>query len=246
MQLIHGDCLEKMKDIPDKSIDMILCDLPYGTTQNKWDSVIDLPSLWKLYNRVLKQNGACVLFCAQPFTSVLITSNITNFKYDWCWKKPKGTGHLNAKKQPMRDKEEIAVFYREQCTYNPQMTEGTPYKDKAGKDHSKTTSMTDSYGAYTNYREENTGFRYPKQVIEFGVVERGTLHPTQKPVTLLEYLIKTYTIEGETVLDNCMGSGSTGVACINTKRNFIGIEKDDKYFEIAKKRIGEHLTTEST
>jgi site-specific DNA-methyltransferase (adenine-specific) len=146
----------------------------------------------------------------------------------------------------MRDKEDIAVFYKEQCTYNPQMTEGTPYKDKAGKDHSKSTSMTDSYGAYTNYREENTGFRYPKQVIEFGVVERGTLHPTQKPVALLEHLIKTYTLEGETVLDNCMGSGSTGIACINTNRNFIGIEKDDKYFEIAKKRIEEHLTTAST
>lgn len=247
MQLIHGDCLEKMKDIPDKSIDMILCDLPYGTTQNKWDSIIDLSSLWEQYNRVLKPNGACVLFCAQPFTSVLVTSNIASFKYEWCWKKPKGTGHLNAKKkQPMRDKEDIAVFYKEQCTYNPQMTEGTPYKDKAGKDHSKSTSMTDSYGAYTNYREENTGFRYPKQVIEFGVVERGTLHPTQKPVALLEHLIKTYTLEGETVLDNCMGSGSTGIACINTNRNFIGIEKDDKYFEIAKKRIEEHLTTAST
>ena len=147
MQLIHGDCLEKMKDIPDKSIDMILCDLPYGTTQNKWDSVINLSELWVEYNRVLKQNGACVLFCAQPFTSILISSNISNFKYDWCWKKPQGTGHLNAKKQPMRYKEDIAVFYREQCLYNPQMTEGTPYKDKAGKDHSKTTSMTGSYGA---------------------------------------------------------------------------------------------------
>ena len=237
IELIQGDCLEKMHDIPDGSIDMILCDLPYGTTQNKWDSIIDLPLLWQEYNRVLKQSGSCVLFCAQPFTSVLISSNIANFKYDWCWKKPKGTGHLNAKKQPMRDKEEIAVFYREQCIYNPQMTEGTPYKDKAGKDHSKNTSMTDSYGAYTNYREENTGFRYPKQVIEFGVVERGTLHPTQKPVALFEYLIKTYTNEGDSVLDNCMGSGTTGVACKNLNTNFIGIEKDDKYFEIAEKRI---------
>lgn len=239
MQLIHGDCLEKMKDIPDKSIDMILCDLPYGTTQNKWDSIISLSDLWVSYNRVLKHNGACVLFCVQPFTSMLVSSNIENFKYDWCWRKPKGTGHLNAKKQPMKDKEDIAVFYRKQCTYNPQMTEGTPYKDKAGKDHSKATSMTGSYGAYTNYREENTGFRYPRQVIYFGVVERGTIHPTQKPVPLLEYLIKTYTLEGETVLDNTMGSGSTGVACVNTNRDFIGIEKDDKYFEIAKKRIEE-------
>jgi len=241
IELIQGDCLEKMKDIPDGSIDMILCDLPYGITQNKWDSVINLPLLWQEYNRILKNTGACVLFCAQPFTSVLIASNINNFKYDWCWKKPKGTGHLNAKKQPMRDKEEIAVFYREQCTYNPQMTEGSPYKDKAGKDYSSTSSMTGSYGAYTNYREENTGFRYPKQVIAFGVVERGILHPTQKPVALLEYLIKTYTNEGETVLDNCMGSGSTGVACKNLNRNFIGIELDQEYFKIAEKRVNENL-----
>ena len=241
MQLIQGDCLEKMNAIPDGSIDMVLCDLPYGTTQNKWDSIIDLHSLWKEYNRVCKKNAAIVLFCAQPFTSVLISSNLASFKYDWCWKKPKGTGHLNAKKQPMRDKEDIAVFYREQCTYNPQMTEGTPYKDKAGKDHSKITSMTDSYGAFTNYREENTGFRYPKQVLSFGVVERGTVHPTQKPVELLEYLVKTYTIEGETVLDNTMGSGSTGVACVSTGRNFIGIEKDEGYFKIAKNRIADAL-----
>ena len=241
IELIQGDCLEKMHDIPDGSIDMILCDLPYGTTQNKWDSIIPFEPLWKAYKRIIKDNGAIVLTASQPFTSALISSNIANFKYDWCWKKPKGTGHLNAKKQPMRDKEEIAVFYRKQCIYNPQMTEGTPYKDKAGKDHSKNTSMTDSYGAYTNYREENTGFRYPKQVIEFGVVERGTLHPTQKPVALFEYLIKTYTNEGDSVLDNCMGSGTTGVACVNLNRNFIGIEKDDKYFEIAEKRINENL-----
>lgn len=236
-ELMQGDCLEKMKYIPDGSIDMILCDLPYGTTQNKWDSVIPLQELWVEYNRVLKKNGACVLFCAQPFTSILITSNLSFFKYDWVWKKPKGTGHLNAKKQPMRDKEDLAVFYREQCTYNPQMTSGTPYKDKAGKDHSKTTSMTGSYGAYTNFREDNNGFRYPKQVLNFGVVERDTLHPTQKPVDLCEYLIKTYTNETETVLDNCMGSGTTGVACKNLNRNFIGIELDPEYFKIAEKRI---------
>jgi len=165
MELINADCLEAMKTIDDGSIDMILCDLPYGTTQNKWDTIIPLDKLWEQYNRVLKTNGACVLFGAQPFTSILICSNIKNFKYDWIWKKPKGTGHLNAKKQPMRDKEDILVFYREQCTYNPQMTKGEPYKDKAGKDHSSMTSMTGSYGKYTNYREENLGFRYPKQVL---------------------------------------------------------------------------------
>ena len=241
IELIQGDCLEKMKDISDGNIDFILCDLPYGTTQNKWDAVIPLHKLWVEYNRVLKRNGACVLFCAQPFTSILIVSNLLFFKYDWVWKKPKGTGHLNAKKQPMRDKEDLAVFYRESCTYNPQMTIGTPYKDKAGKDHLKTTSMTGSYGVYTNFREDNNGFRYPKQVLNFNVVERGTLHPTQKPVDLCEYLIKTYTNENETVLDNCMGSGTTGVACKNLNRNFIGIESNPEYFKIAEKRINENL-----
>jgi len=241
IELMQGDCLEKMRDIPDWSVDLILCDLPYGTTQNKWDSIIPLHELWVEYNRVLKKNGACVLFCAQPFTSILITSNLSFFKYDWVWQKPKGTGHLNAKKQPMRDKEDLVVFYREQCTYNPQMISGTPYKNKAGKDHSKTTSMTGSYGSYTNFREDNNGFRYPKQVLNFGVVERGTLHPTQKPVDLCEYLIRTYTNEGETVLDNCMGSGTTGVASKNLNRNFIGIELDPEYFKIAEKRINENL-----
>ena len=157
--------------------------------------------MWEQLKRIIKPNGAIVLTASQPFTSVLICSNLKMFKYDWTWKKPKGTGHLNAKKQPMRDKEDIVVFYDKQCTYNPQMTEGTPYKDKAGKDHSSKSSMTDSYGEYTNFRNENTSFRYPKQVLEFGVVERGNVHPTQKPVALMEYLIKTYTDEGETVLD---------------------------------------------
>jgi len=241
IELIQGDCLEKMKDIPDKSIDMILCDLPYGTTACKWDTVIPFEPLWEQYRRIVKSDGAVVLFSAQPFTSILICSAIDIFKYDWCWQKPKGTGHLNAKKQPMRDKEDICVFYKEQCTYNPQMTKGTPYKDKAGKDHSNNTSMSDCYGKYTNYREVNTGFRYPKQIIQFGVVERGTIHPTQKPTALMEYLIKTYTNEDETVLDNCMGSGTTGVACKNINRNFIGIELDPEYFKIAEKRINENL-----
>ena len=241
--LMQGDCLERMKEIPDGSVDMVLCDLPYGTTQNKWDSVLPLELLWEQYTRVIKDCGAVVLFAAQPFTSVLVSSNLSMFKYDWCWRKPKGTGHLNAKKMPMRDKEDIVVFYRKQCTYNPQFTSGTPYKNKAGKDCSATTSMTDSYGAYTNFRNENKGFRYPKQVIDFGVVERGTVHPTQKPVALMEYLIKTYTDDGETVLDNTMGSGTTGVACKNLSRKFIGIEMDVNYFDIAKKRILWHTTS---
>jgi len=209
-------------------------------TQCKWDSIIPLEPLWEQYRRIVKSNGAVVLFSAQPFTSILICSAIDIFKYDWCWQKPKGTGHLNAKKQPMRDKEDICVFYKEQCTYNPQMTKGTPYKDKdrVGKDRS---SMSDCYGKYANYSEVNTGFRYPKQIIQFGVVERGTTHPTQKPVALAEYLIKTYTNEDETVLDNCMGSGTTGVVCKNINRNFIGIELNPEYFKIAEKRISESL-----
>lgn len=236
-----GDCLELMKSIPDGSVDMILCDLPYGTTQNKWDAVIPFEPLWGQYKRVIKPKGAIVLFCSQPFTSILICSNLRHFKYTWTWRKPKGTGHLNAKKQPMRNTEDIAVFYAEQCTYTPQMTKGEPYKDKAGKNHEASTSMTESYGKYTNYREVNTGFRYPTQILEFGVVERGTVRPTQKPVPLCEYLIKTYTNEGETILDNCMGSGTTGVAAKNLGRKFIGIEKDEKYFKTASERIAKTI-----
>lgn len=235
--LLQGDCIEKMKTIKDGSVDLVLTDPPYGTTACKWDSVIPFGVMWEQVWRVLKPNGAAVFTASQPFTSALVMSQIEAFKYDWCWKKPKGTGHLNAKKMPMKDKEDVVVFYREQCLYNPQFTPGEPYKNKAGKDHSSKTSMTDSYGEYTNYREDNDGKRYPKQVIEFGVVERGTVHPTQKPVPLMEYLIKTYTNEGETVLDFTMGSGTTGVACQNTGRNFIGIERDDKYFAIACQRM---------
>lgn len=235
--LWQGDCLELMANIPDNSVDMILCDLPYGTTRNKWDVVIPFDELWEQYNRVIKDSGAVVLFGSEPFSSNLRISNIESYKYDWIWEKPKGTGHLNAKRQPMRNIETISVFYKKQCTYNPQMEKGTPYKNKAGKNHQSNNSMTDCYGAYKDFRYDNSGFRYPKQLLKFGVVERNTVHPTQKPVDLLEYLIKTYTNEGELVLDNCMGSGSTGVACVNTNRRFIGIEKEQKYFDIAKERI---------
>lgn len=239
---IHlGDCLELMNDIPDKSIDMILCDLPYGTTQNKWDSVIDLEKLWVQYNRIITDNGAVVLTSMQPFTSALVMSNIKMFKYDWVWIKPKGTGHLNAKKMPMRDKEDICVFYKNQCIYNPQFTSGSPYKNKAGKDHASKSSMSDNYGAFTNYREENHGIRYPKQTLNFPVVERCGVHPTQKPVALFEYLIKTYTNEGETVLDNCAGSFTTAIACLNINRKYICMEKEEKYFEIGKNRIKNHV-----
>ncbi len=241
VQLFQGDCLELMKDIPDKSIDMILCDLPYGTTACKWDTIIPFESLWCEYNRIIKDNGAICLFGAEPFSSKLRVSNLQDYKYDWVWRKPRGTGHLNAKKQPLRDVENISVFYKKQCVYNPQFTKGEPYSAlKGGKTSRVSESGETTYGKFMNgaeYRNDNDGFRYPKQVIEFGVVERNTVHPTQKPVALLEYLIKTYTNEGDTVLDNCMGSGSTGVAAVNTNRNFIGMELDENYFQIAKERI---------
>jgi len=236
MQLIFGDCLELMKEIPDASVDMVLCDLPYGTTQNKWDSVLDLHSLWAQYKRISR--GAIVLSASQPFTSALVMSNLDWFRYDWTWRKPKGTGHLNAKKQPMRDKEDILVFYAKQPTYNPQFSQGKPYTAESRGTQRVGTSRTQNYGAFGNARNASDGRRYPKQVVEFGVVERGTLHPTQKPVALMEYLIRTYTNEGMTVLDNCMGSGTTGVACQNLRRSFIGIEKDPAYFAIAEQRIG--------
>ena len=230
-----GDCLELMsKHVEDKSIDMIFCDLPYGTTQNKWDSVIDLDKLWTEYNRVIKDNGAIVLFAAQPFTSVLIMSNPEMFKYDWVWQKPKGTGHLNAKKQPMRDKEDVVVFYKKQCTYNPQMTEGKPYDGNA---RTGSKQQTSSYGKYTQKRELNTGFRYPKQIQKFGVVERGTLHPTEKPLEIIEYMIKTYTNEGDLILDNTCGSGTTGRGAKNLNRDYIMMEQEEKYYDVSCKRL---------
>jgi len=233
MQIIHGDCLEKMKDIPDKSIDMILCDLPYGTTACKWDVVIPFEPLWEQYKRIIKDRGAIVLFGSEPFLSYLRISNIKQYRYDWKWDKVRGSNFATVKIRPFNSFEDIMVFYKNQPTYNPQMEEGKPYTQKQGYvGEAKQTGL---------HRKEvitvNNGERYPLSIIRFSK-EQG-LHPTQKPVSLLEYLIKTYTLENETVLDNCMGSGSTGVACINTKRNFIGIEKDDKYFEIAKKRIEE-------
>jgi DNA modification methylase len=234
IDLRNGDCLEEMKNIPDKSIDMILCDLPYGTTKNKWDSIIPLNKLWEQYERVIKDNGAIVLFSQMPFTAELVYSNLKLFKYEWIWQKENGTGFLNAKKMPMKIHENILVFYKKTPTYNPQMRTGfKSYKCKQGR-HST------NYGAYEQgHITESNGERYPIDVIEFK--KDSGLHPTQKPVALLEYLIKTYTNDGETVLDNCMGSGSTGVACINTNRNFIGIELDTNYYNIAKNRINELL-----
>lgn len=224
IQLLNGDCLELMRDLPDQSVDMILCDLPYGTTQNKWDAVIPFDALWREYQRISR--GAVVLTAAQPFTSALVMSNIRAFKYTWVWKKSKPTGHLNAKKQPLRNTEDVVVFYDTQPTYNPQGTRPT--------DVMISRTNRGNYGECSKTtRQTVTG--YPTTVLHFAT-ENGT-HPTQKPVALMEYLIRTYTNEGDTVLDNCMGSGTTGVACINTGRNFIGMEMDNDIFLSAQDRI---------
>jgi DNA modification methylase len=235
-RLLPGDCLERLADVATDSVDLILADPPYGTTRCKWDAVIPFAPMWEQLHRVAKERAAIVMTCAQPFTSALVMSNPKAFRYCWVWQKPKGTGHLNAKRQPMRDSEDIAVFYRKQPTYNPQMSKGPPFKSKAGPAH-LATSQTDNYGAYTNKRNENTGTRYPKTVLKMPVVERGTVHPTQKPVALMAYLIRTYTNPGDVVLDFTMGSGTAGVAAIQENRCFVGIEKDPTYFETAKKRI---------
>lgn len=246
MQLIHGDCLEKMKDIPDKSIDMIICDLPYGTTACKWDVVIPFAPLWEHYKRVIKDRGAIVLFGNQPFTTLLIASNIEMFKYSLVWHKSRATYFAQAPYRFMQNHEDILVFSKGNTAENAKLRmnyypQGLVdiYKIEAGGGIKAT--------AFRPNRKERKPFiqtktSYPRSILQFNN-EGKTVHPTQKPVTLLEYLIKTYTLEGETVLDNCMGSGSTGIACVNTKRNFIGIEKDDKYFEIAKNRINNHLTS---
>ena len=223
-----GDCLEVMKSIPDKSIDAIICDLPYGTTQNKWDSVIPLDLLWHQYKRICK--GAIVLTAQTPFDKVLGTSNISMLKYEWIWEKSKATGHLNAKKMPMKSHENVIIFYENLPTYNPQglIKKEIPTIRKGGNNGTNYgLSNKDAIQEYENY---------PKSILKIAS-EGKTIHPTQKPVELMEYFVKTYTNQGDTVLDNCMGSGTTGVACKNLGRKFIGIEQDDNYFEIAKNRI---------
>ena len=230
IDLRQGDCLELIKNIPDKSIDMILCDLPYGTTACKWDVVIPLDKLWEQYNRIIKDNGAIVLFSKQPFTTELIHSNLKMLKYVLVWKKDNHDNPLMAKKRFLNITEDICVFYKKQCVYNPQGLVKLNKFTKQGRGESLSQRNTRN----TEYLQEYTN--YPKNILEFKR-DLPNVHPTQKPVALLEYLIKTYTNEGDLVLDNCMGSGSTGVACVNTGRNFIGIELDEHYFEIAKDRI---------
>lgn len=231
ISLFKGDCLDVMKNIRDKSIDLILCDLPYGTTRNKWDSIIPLDELWKEYKRIIKEHAAILLFAQTPFAQKLGASNLKMLKYEWIWDKGRVTGFLNSRKMPMKKHENILVFYNKLPVYNPQLTEGKPY-------HTYNKAPSTNYGKYSeHYETKNDGWRFPVDIINFSP-EVG-LHPTQKPVKLLEYFIKTYSNEGDVVLDNCMGSGSTGVAAVNLKRKFIGIEKDEKYFNIAKNRIEE-------
>ena len=242
IDLRKGDCLELMKDIPNGSIDMILADLPYGTTKCKWDTIIPFEPLWEQYERVIKDNGAIVLFGSQPFTSALVMSNLKLFKYEWIWQKTLATNFMLVKKQPAKKHENILVFYKKQPTYNPQMETGKPYKDKPRK---RTVGI---HGNAETIKKaiNNEGTRYPSSVQLFSNGNNGNVHPTQKPVDLCEYLIKTYTNEGETVLDNTMGSGTTGVACVNTNRSFIGMELDDKYFGIAKARINKAIAAKQS
>ncbi len=241
-KLLHGDCLELMQGIDSKSIDMILCDLPYGTTACKWDVVIPFEPLWKQYERIIKGNGAIVLTASQPFTSALIMSNSKLFKYSWVWEKSKIGNVFNCKNAPLKNYEDVCIFSKANIANRSYLMKYYPQGTmvcQIQKDHNKNIRSPDSSfgnrpsrkGIYTQ-----TTTNYPRQIIKFDT-EGNNFHPTQKPIALFEYLIKTYTNEGETVLDNCMGSGTTGVACKNLNRNFIGIEKDEKYFKIAEKRI---------
>ena len=244
MKLIKGDCLEVMKQIPDGSVDMVMCDPPYGTTACKWDSVIPFESMWEQLKRIVKPNGAIVLMAAQPFTSALIMSNVKMFRYVWAWDKVSVTGFANAKRQPLRHIEDVVVFYKNTAQYNPQgLLPCTKKRKNAASDGGaslKGEHLSNGLGALrTPGLERVQRFtNYPKHRLEIPRSGKST-HPTQKPVALMEYLIRTYTNEGETVLDFTMGSGTTGVACVRTGREFIGIEMDDAYFEIAEKRIRE-------
>ena len=238
-KLYHGDCLKVMDLLIEQGIkvDTIITDLPYGTTQCKWDTVIPFDKMWERLNKLTKPNSAIVLFGSEPFSSALRMSNIKNYKYDWKWDKVRGVGHLNAKRRPMMCIEDIMIFYNKQCIYNPQMRE----RDKPRQSMNNATQQV--YGkSKENFKGEKLNKKYPINLITFSKSSQNDMifHPTQKPVDLLEYLIKTYTNENDLVLDFTMGSGSTGVACMNTNRRFIGIELDENYFNIATNRIFEN------
>ncbi len=235
-QVIQGDCLEVMKDIPDKSIDMVLCDLPYGTTACKWDTIIPFDKLWEQYKRIITDKGAIVLTASQPFTSALVISNLDMFRYELIWEKPRPSNFTFARKGIMKYHENIIVFYENQPTFNPQMSKGE-------KNHASTITnrnIMNETGANTSIITVNTSdIKYPKSILKFN--NEVGMHPTQKPVALFEYLIKTYTNEGDLVLDNCVGSGTTGVACKNLNRNYILIEKEPEYIDIINKRLSSTL-----
>lgn len=230
--LLEGDCLQQMKSIPDKSIRLICVDLPYGTTQNKWDEIIPFDKMWAEFNRVITDDGATVLTASQPFSSKLVMSNINDYKYELIWEKTIGSGQLNIKRQPLRVHESILVFYKKFGVYNEQKTAGKPYSIER-----TVKAKGESYGKQTDSKKINDGFRHAKSVIKVSNPRIKGGHPTQKPLELMEYLIKVYSNEGDSVLDCCMGSGTTGVAAVNLKRKFIGIELDNKYFNDAKLRI---------
>ena len=238
--LMQGDCLERMKEIPDASVDMILCDLPYGTTACKWDTVIPFEPLWAQYRRIAKRNAAIVLTASQPFTSALVMSNADAFRHEWIWEKSKASNFLLARKQPLKAHESALTFCFGTPPYYPQKTAGKPYsgEKRAGKKGSNSEVVNDVPNPQFRTGSAD-GTRFPRSVQYFATPESegATFHPTQKPVTLMEYLIRTYTNEGDVVLDNCMGSGTTGVACVNTGRKFIGIERDDGYFRIGSDRM---------
>tara|TARA_R110000787_G_scaffold232923_1_gene339970 strand:- start:50 stop:778 length:729 start_codon:yes stop_codon:yes gene_type:complete len=234
MELKFGDCLDKLTEISDGSVNMIMADLPYGTTACKWDSIIPLELLWKEFKRVTTDNAAMVFTAQQPFTTALAGSNLADFRYEWIWEKPQGTNPMNAKIMPLKSHENILVFYEKKPIYNPQMWYSTPYTGFS----SNKSKIGEVYGsAKSKHRDNPEGSRYPKTILKFKQ-EKG-YHPTQKPIALMEYLIKTYTNEEDVVLDPTMGSGTTGVACVNTNRKFIGIELEKEYFDTAKKRIDE-------
>ncbi len=237
VRLMQGDCLERMSEIANGSVDMVLTDPPYGTTACKWDSVILLGPMWEQLKRVTKKRSAIVLMAVQPFESVLIASNLGMFRYCWVWEKSRPTGHLNANRMPLKSTEDIVVFYNRQCIYNPQMTKGQVNHVREGSIRKSSPSIN-LYGHYENVERVKTTAKFPRQVLRFDVGDPAAqIHNTQKPVALMEYLIQTYTNTGDTVLDFTMGSGTTGVACKNLGREFVGIELDATYFEVAKRRI---------
>jgi DNA modification methylase len=232
--LVHADCFDVFPYIEDKSVNLILCDLPYGTTACKWDSVLPFDKLWKEYERIITDNGAIVLFGSQPFTSSLIMSNPKMFKYEIIWEKTRPTGFFTAKKMVMKIHENILVFYRKQCTYNPIMTEADPSKI----DKRKTLNPTfNPYLNVTKERVKDTGFRYPTSISKFNSISQKGQHPTQKPIELIKMLVKTYSNEDDVVMDNCMGSNTTGLACKELNRQYIGIEKDKNYYDVSVSRV---------